>query len=119
MYCKEFITISSPQSFSNSTCRTWHLGGTLASADRRHRRRIGGVAVFLEEDGEAGVAHSDRLGGGREGQLVVAARVAEYLPARSAVMLQRVTHVYMFEVWSKHSTEGGTRSDIEVLFILF
>ena len=93
MYCKEFITISSPQSFSNSTCRTWHLGGTLASADRcRHRRRIGGVAVLLEEEGEAGVAHSDRLGGGREGQLVVAARVAEYLAARATVVLQGVLY---------------------------
>ena len=45
--------------------------------------------MLLEEDGEAVVADPDGLGGGREGQLVVAARVAEDLPARAAVMLQR------------------------------
>lgn len=45
--------------------------------------------MLLEEDGEAVVADPDGLGGGREGQLVVAARVAEDLPARAAVMLQK------------------------------
>ena len=44
--------------------------------------------MLLEEDGEALVADPDWLGGGGEGELVVAARVAEYLPARSAVVLQ-------------------------------
>ena len=45
------------------------------------------VALLLEEDWETVVADPHGLGGGGEGQLVVAARVAEYLPARATVML--------------------------------
>ena len=62
------------------------MNGALASLDTLSC----GVSVLLEEDGEALVADPDWLGGGGEGELVVAARVAEYLPARAAVMLQRV-----------------------------
>ena len=83
----EFTKFTSSSSFCANASRCLAI---LASHNGR-------VCMFLEEDREAEVADSDWFGGGRQSELVVAARVAEDLPARATMMLQVAIELAWFE----------------------